>query len=152
MNSTIGSAVIAFMILALNSPALGQSGWEDDGSVVRLTTDTDKVGIGTTNPGSYKLAVNGDIRAKEIVVEIGWSDFVFGDDYRLKPLAEVERYIQAEGHLPDIPPAAEVEENGVSLGDMQARLLQKVEELTLYMIDLKKENEALNERVAELER
>ena len=61
-------------------------------------------------------------------------------------------YIQTHKHLPDIPSATEVEENGVSLGDMQARLLQKVEELTLYVIELDKENQALKERVAELER
>ncbi|MCH7859274.1 MAG: hypothetical protein IID14_06190 [Candidatus Marinimicrobia bacterium] len=109
------------------------------------------VGVGTTSPGSYKLAVNGNIRAKDVIVETGWSDFVFADDYRLKPLHEVEQYIQAHKHFPDIPSATEVEENGVALGDMQARLLQKVEELTLYVIELDKENQALKERVAELE-
>ena len=65
---------VMLVSLLVNGALLGQGGWTDDGSVVRLTTSTDKVGIGTTNPGSYKLAVNGDIRAKEIVVEIGWSD------------------------------------------------------------------------------
>ena len=75
------------------------------------------VGIGTTNPGSYKLAVNGKIRAKEVVVETGWSDFVFEDDYELKPLNEVEIFIQTHKHLPDIPSAEEVSENGVALGE-----------------------------------
>ena len=115
-------------------------------------TNAGNVGIGTANPGTYKLAVVGKIRAFEVVVETGWSDFVFADDYPLMPLPEVEAYIQAHKHLPDIPSEKEVAENGVSLGQTQALLLQKVEELTLYMIDLKKENEALKARVAELER
>ncbi len=110
------------------------------------------MGIGTTNPGSYKLAVNGKIRAKDVVVETGWSDFVFEDDYELKPLNEVEIFIQTHKHLPDIPSAEEVSENGVALGDMQALLLQKIEELTLYMIEMDKENQALKARVAELEK
>ena len=109
------------------------------------------VGMGTTNPGSYKLAVSGKIRAKEVVVETGWSDFVFEEDYYLMPLPEVERYIAEYQHLPDVPSAEEVAANGLALGESQALLLQKVEELTLYMIDLDKENQALNRRIASLE-
>jgi hypothetical protein len=110
-----------------------------------------RVGIGTTDPGSYELAVKGEIRAYEVVVETGWSDYVFEDDYQLTPLDEVERYINENKHLPGIPSAAEIEANGVSLGDMQAKLLEKIEELTLHLIDLKKENEALKDRVTMLE-
>ncbi|RMG28783.1 MAG: hypothetical protein D6732_18230 [Methanobacteriota archaeon] len=116
------------------------------------------VGIGTTNVGSYQLAVNGSIRTKEIVAESNWSDFVFDDDYRLMPLEEVEQYIQQNGHLPDIPSAEEVAANGVSLGEMQARLLQKIEELTLYVIQQQKmmqqlmdENVRLRQRLDALE-
>jgi hypothetical protein len=108
------------------------------------------VGIGTTSP-TEKLAVNGRIRAKEVIVETGWSDYVFDSDYRLAPLSEIEQQIKAEKHLPGIPSAQEVAQGGVSLGDMQARLLQKVEELTLYTIQLQKENEALKARVTALE-
>ncbi len=109
-----------------------------------------RVGIGTTNPQS-KLAVNGTITAKEVEVTLtGWPDHVFAESYRLRPLDEVETYIKEHNHLPDMPSAAEVEEDGVGLGDMQAKLLQKVEELTLYVIELKKENEAIKARVAEL--
>jgi hypothetical protein len=98
------------------------------------------VGIGTTNP-THKLAVNGMIKAKEVIVETtGWSDYVFADDYALAPLAEVEAHIKEHKHLPGIPSVAQVAEQGVSVGDMQARLLAKVEELTLYVIELKKEN------------
>jgi hypothetical protein len=92
------------------------------------------VGIGTTNP-THKLAVNGTIKAKEVIVETtGWSDYVFDDDYALQPLAEVEAHIKTNKHLPGIPSAVEIAEQGVSVGDMQARLLAKIEELTLHVI------------------
>jgi hypothetical protein len=117
-------------------------GWSD-----KLTiTSVGYVGIGTTNP-TQKLAVNGVIRAKEVIVDTGWSDYVFADDYRLAPLDEVETHIRANKHLPGIPSAAEVAQEGISLGDMQAKLLGKVEELTLHMIELKKENTALRQEV-----
>ena len=73
----------------------------------------------------------------------GWSDFVFGNDYNLLTLSEVEDYIDKNGHLPDIPSEAEVEENGINIGEMQAKLLQKIEELTLYVIQLEKEIDEL---------
>lgn len=91
------------------------------------------IGIGTTNP-SHKLAVNGTIRAKEVIVDTGWADYVFEEDYRLAPLAEVEAHIREKKHLPGIPSAAEVEAHGVSMGDMQAMMMAKIEELTLHLI------------------
>ena len=109
------------------------------------------VGIGTTSP-QYLLSVNGTIGAKEVVVtNTGWSDYVFLPRYRLQPLTEVDAYIQAHHHLPDVPSQADVEQNGVSVGEMQAKLLAKVEELTLYMIRAEKENQQLRERIAKLE-
>ncbi len=96
------------------------------------------VGIGTTTP-TEKLAVNGRIRAKEVIVETNWSDFVFDPGYRLAPLSEVERQIRVERHLPGIPSAQDVGQGGVSLGEMQARLLQKIEELTLHAIEQQKQ-------------
>lgn len=104
------------------------------------------VGIGTTNPGTWKLAVNGPIRAKEIKVETGWSDFVFYDNYKLPTLEEVERHIEEKGHLKDIPSAKEVAEDGIFLGEMDSRLLQKIEELTLYTIQQSKEIKELKEQ------
>ncbi len=102
------------------------------------------VGIGTSTPHSaYRLSVNGRIRAKEIVVNTGWSDFVFEPDYELMPLEEIEAFIIDHGHLPDIPSAKEVETHGVSVGQMESKLLQKVEELTLHLIALKKQNDQL---------
>ncbi|BDU51690.1 hypothetical protein [Haliovirga abyssi] len=101
--------------------------------------------IGTTsNKNNYKLAVEGTIGAREIVVtQDKWYDNVFEKSYKLKPLEEVSNYVKENKHLPDIPSEKEVKSKGVSVGDMQAKLLQKVEELTLYVIELKKENEDL---------
>jgi len=107
------------------------------------------VGIGTTNP-TQKLSVAGTIRAYAVVVDTGWSDYVFDKDYRLAPLSEVEAHIKAERHLPGIPSAAEVAEHGVSVGDMQSKLLAKVEELTLHLIAQEKEIAALRQQVTEL--
>lgn len=91
------------------------------------------VGIGTEAP-AYKLDVNGTIRAKEIRVETGWADFVFRSDYKLPTLQEVKAHIDEHKHLPGMPSEAEVKENGVGLADATTKLLQKVEELTLYAI------------------
>jgi hypothetical protein len=68
-------------------------------------------------------------------------DYVFEKNYNLRPLAEVENYINQNKHLPEVPAAKEMEANGVNLGEMNMLLLKKVEELTLYVIELKKENE-----------
>ncbi|MEW7278601.1 hypothetical protein ABW636_08395 [Aquimarina sp. 2201CG1-2-11] len=108
------------------------------------------VGIGTSNPGSWKLAVNGNIRAKEIKVETGWSDFVFYENYKLPTLEEVETHIAEKGHLKDIPSAKEVAKNGIFLGEMDSKLLQKIEELTLYTIQQQKEIQNLKEENEEL--
>jgi trimeric autotransporter adhesin len=77
------------------------------------------------------------------VVVPSWSDFVFKDDYKLRPLAEVEAFIKENKHLPDIPTEKEVAEKGVAVGDMSSKLLMKIEELTLYMIAQQKEIEKL---------
>ncbi|MEP1489106.1 MAG: hypothetical protein ABJK28_11820 [Algibacter sp.] len=110
------------------------------------------VGIGTTNPGSWKLAVNGEIRAKEIKVETGWSDFVFYNNYKLPTLQEVENQIKEKGHLKDIPSAKEVKENGIFLGEMNSKLLQKIEELTLYTIQQEKQIKELNKLKSKVEK
>ncbi len=124
-----------------------------------IIKQTGGVGIGTTSLGTHELAVEGTIGAREIKVEAsGWSDFVFQHDYDLQTLEEVEQHIAEKGHLPEIPSEAEVIENGINLGEMNAKLLQKIEELTLYMIDIDKrvkeletENQELKEKVTSLE-
>jgi len=121
--------------------------WKDN----IVFADNGNVGIGTNNPNT-KLSVNGDIKAKEVNVTLeGWADFVFKPNYNLRPLSEVEQFIKTNNHLPEIPSEAEVKENGIGLGEMNAKLLQKVEELTLYLIELKKENDSLKERMNKFE-
>ena len=101
------------------------------------------VGIGTASPAE-KLSVNGNIKCRQVEVTLtGWSDFVFEDDYSLMSLADVDAYIKKNKHLPGVPSAKEVINHGNNLGEMDAILLQKIEELTLYVIELKKENEEL---------
>ena len=97
------------------------------------------IGIGTITPRE-RLSVNGNIRAKEIKVEAtNWPDYVFREEYQLPPLKEVEKYIKANKHLPEIPSAAEIENEGVQLGEMNKLLLKKIEELTMHLIE--KENQ-----------
>ncbi len=111
------------------------------------------VGLGTTSTGSHKLAVEGSIGAREIKVEAsGWSDFVFYDDYQLPTLEQVEQHIKEKGHLKDIPSAAEVEKNGIFLGEMDAKLLQKIEELTLYTIQQEKELKKVKAQEAKIQK
>lgn len=92
----------------------------------------------------FHCSATGSLKVKDLRVTLtDWSDFVFDDGYSLRPLGEVERYIEAHRHLPDIPSAKEVEEEGVDVGEMNKLLLQKVEELTLYIIDLQKQIDEL---------
>lgn len=109
-------------------------------------TSAGNVGIGTTST-TYKLAVSGTIRAKEIIVDTGWSDYVFDPAYRLAPLSEVETHIKETKHLPGIPSAQDVAEHGVSMGEMQSKLLAKVEELTLHLIAQEKRALAQEQRL-----
>ncbi|MDQ0638318.1 hypothetical protein QF042_001883 [Pedobacter sp. W3I1] len=97
--------------------------------------DNGNVGIGTAIPRE-KLSVNGKIRAHEIKIEAtNWPDYVFDKGYKIGTLVELESYIMANKHLPEIPSAKEVEANGVELGEMNKLLLKKVEELTLHLIE-----------------
>ncbi|HMI05190.1 MAG TPA: hypothetical protein VK541_22070 [Pedobacter sp.] len=110
------------------------------------------LGIGTSAP-TEKLSVKGKIRAQEIKVEINnWPDFVFAKDYKLLTLQETEKHIKEKGHLPGIPSAAEVEKNGIELGDMNKKLLQKIEELTLYLIEQNRFIVSQEKRIVELEK
>ncbi|WP_131494945.1 hypothetical protein [Flavobacterium sp. MEB061] len=124
-----------------------------------LTIDKGNIGIGITNPNN-KLDVKGTIHSQEVKVDMkDWSDFVFKKEYNLPTLAEVEKHINEKGHLENIPNEEEVLKNGINLGEMNARLLQKIEELTLYMIDQNKniqslieENKKQNEEIIALKK
>ncbi|OXA84961.1 hypothetical protein [Flavobacterium hercynium] len=105
------------------------------------------VGIGTANPQN-KLDVKGTIRSQEVKVELNnWPDFVFKKEYTLPTLIEVEKHITEKGHLENIPSEKEVLKNGINLGEMDAKLLQKIEELTLYVIELNKKIEIQNQEL-----
>ncbi|MDW3197035.1 MAG: hypothetical protein R8G66_31950 [Cytophagales bacterium] len=110
------------------------------------------VGIGTSAP-TQKLSVNGKINAEEIILEdVAGADFVFEEDYDLRSLEETEQFIQANKHLPEIPSAAEMAEEGLEIKEMNILLLQKVEELTLHLIEQNKQNQSQQGRITHLEK
>ena len=111
------------------------------------------VGIGTTTP-KYELSVNGTIVAKSAVLVENlpgeWPDYVFKKDYSLMPLRDVEKFIESNHHLPGVPSHEEIKKEGLNLGEMEMIMMKKIEELTLHMIQIEKENEALKSMVKEL--
>jgi hypothetical protein len=115
-------------------------------------TTVGNVGIGTTQPDA-KLTVKGKIHAEEVKVDLSvpGPDYVFEKNYDLKPLEEVESYINANKHLPEIPSAKTMEKEGISMGEMQMKLLQKVEELTLYLIEQQKQNKLQQQQIENLQ-
>lgn len=115
---------------------------------MRLTGDGN-LALGTTDPKGFKLAVAGKAVAEEIVVQLqgNWPDYVFEERYKLVSLPELEQFIRTNKHLPDVPSQQQVMENGVSLGQMNAILLKKIEELTLYVIELQKQNEEQQKQI-----
>jgi hypothetical protein len=116
------------------------------------------VGTGVTIPAgsTYKMAIGGGILTEKVRVATNgttfWADFVFDKDYKLRPLSEVESYIKTNQHLPEIPSTAEVTKDGIDLAQTQALLLQKVEELTLYVIEQDKKIKKLESKVHNLRR
>jgi hypothetical protein len=115
-------------------------GYVSNSASIRILRDGN-VGIGVIRP-TNKLDVNGTIHSKEVKVDMTgwtWPDFVFKKEYNLPILEEVEKHIAEKGHLENIPSEEEVLKNGINLGEMNARLLQKIEELTLYIIEQGKE-------------
>ena len=138
-----------------NSPLVFQTNGDNtDQGTSRMEINADgQVGIGTNlHQSESLLTVAGRIHAREVKVtaNAGGADFVFDEDYNLPDIDEVDSFIKTNKHLPDIPSADEMVNNGIDLGEMQIKLLQKIEELTLYVIELKKENEEMIKNNAEI--
>jgi hypothetical protein len=111
------------------------------------------VGIGTSNPGAYMLAVKGNVHAQQVNVDLtGWADYVFKKDYALPSLTEVKTYIDKNHHLSEIPSEKEIAKDGLNLGEMNKLLLKKVEELTLYLIEKDKQINEQDKRINSLEK
>ena len=104
------------------------------------------LGIGTSPQALYRLAVNGSVRAKEVIVETGWADYVFDENYKLRSIDEMEAFIKANKHLPNIPAASEIETKGLKVGETNKAMMEKIEELALYIIQLKKEIDVLKSK------
>lgn len=121
--------------------------------------NTGKVTVGTDqydNDPNYIFYVRKGIKAEQVKVENpaanGWADYVFKKEYKLRTLEEVEKHIIDKGHLPNIPSALEVEKEGINLGEMDAKLLEKIEELTLYSIEQNKQLKSQSEEIKELKK
>nr|WP_315425082.1 hypothetical protein [uncultured Pedobacter sp.] len=144
-----------------NSSINFHRGGDITGGFISFSTNTNEeklridaygnVGIGTTNP-TERLSVNGKVRAKEIKVEASnWPDYVFEEGYQVGTLEGLESYIKANKHLPGMPSAKEVKANGIELGELNKKLLEKIEELTLHLIEKDKKIDALIKRVEVIE-
>ncbi|MFH6986057.1 prefoldin domain-containing protein [Marinoscillum luteum] len=122
-------------------------------TAVFINTNDKALGVNTDLiPSGYRLAVAGKAIMEEIKVEAApWPDYVFSEGYQLPDLGATADFIKANKHLPGIPSATEVAEQGILLGEMNAKLLEKIEELTLHLIELERQNKKLNERLTNLE-
>lgn len=116
----------------------------DAGDVILCGSENGAVGIGVLSgasiPAGFLLAVDGKIISEELKVQLStnWPDYVFDNTYKLRSFDELRKFIADNKHLPNIPSASEVEKNGIEVGDMQKRMMEKIEELTLYILELEK--------------
>lgn len=146
VSGTINATDIKVNGASINDAITNASSWSKNGSNVNFTSGN--VGIGTTTTGGHMLAVEGSIGARRVKVESkSWADFVFKPTYELTSLKDVEAHINQHGHLKDIPSEAQVTEEGIDVAEMDAKLLQKIEELTLYLIEQNKKIEKLENKL-----
>jgi hypothetical protein len=119
--------------------ATGNLVLQNDGGTVRIGN--------VAVPSGYKFAINGKMLCEELRVKLAanWPDYVFKNDYKLLPLTELKKFIEQYNHLPNIPKASVIESEGMEVGDMQKKMMEKIEELTLYIIDLQKQIDSLKE-------
>lgn len=127
-------------IMARSNGAVGNLVLQNDGGTVRIGN--------VAVPSGYKFAVNGKMLCEELRVKLAanWPDYVFRNDYRLLPLPELKKFIEQNNHLPNIPKAETIEKEGMEVGDMQKKMMEKIEELTLYIIDLQKQVDELKRK------
>ena len=150
-DSTVSTAVN----VTVTAAAAYMKNWTLNGNNIN-NSNTGTVFIGTVPASSrgdtaMKLSVNGNVYAKKLTVTVlNWSDYVFGSAYKLKPLPDVEKYITSNKHLPGIPSEKEVLKEGISVGEHQSLLLGKIEELTLYVIQLNKKIESQQRQINQL--
>jgi hypothetical protein len=133
---------------------VSSSFWTPSGNNIYYNNLIGNVGIGTANVAdpNFRLFVETGIRTRKIKVDqTNWPDYVFDKNYQLPSLKDLETFIKQNNHLPDIPSAGEVQKNGIDLGENQAILLKKIEELTLYVIEQNKRIEEQSKKIAELE-
>jgi len=134
--------------LYINRPSGGLIRFrEANGSDQMVIQAGGNVGIGTANPDQL-LSVKGIIHTQEVLIDLtGWSDYVFNNNYKLRPLSDVQSFINKNHHLPEVPSSAEIEENGLKVGEMNKILMKKIEELTLYLIQQNKRIEQLEDQL-----
>ncbi|WP_052085253.1 fibronectin type III domain-containing protein [Cellulophaga sp. E6(2014)] len=157
-NASLQSSELTVVTLAGVQPEINYTSLNSNLTTVDWTARDlyaeQNVGIGTTNTQGYRLAVAGNVVAEEVKValQVNWPDYVFDKAYNLPSLEQVENHINENGYLIHMPSAAEVEENGIQLGEMNAKLLRKIEELTLYTITQEKKIKLLEQQVAVIQK
>jgi hypothetical protein len=133
-------------IMARNNGAVSTLYFNNDGGDVVMCTSSGNVMIGTTTPATgYILSVDGKVMAEEVRVQLSgnWPDYVFDEKYQLPSLYNLETAVKTNKHLPGIPSAEEMKKNGITVGEMQTKMMEKIEELTLYIISLQKQIDEL---------
>jgi hypothetical protein len=123
----------------------GASGANSYGPHLRVKRNSGSIAIGDDFANGYRLSVDGKVACEEVRVELSeaWPDYVFNEQYPLMPILALKDYISVNQHLPGFPSATEVQNSGIEIGETQRVLVEKVEELTLYVIELKLELEKI---------